>query len=88
MLIFRCIFPIQEIIIQGNSYRMKQVSRQLYLQTLAKCSLSRRRRAGDQDDTDTLFISIGDLFGDLGNLFFLHRLRDKDYILRAAFLYR
>ena len=73
MLIFRCIFPIQEIIIQGNSYRMKQVSRQLYLQNACKTSFPEEEGPEIKTIGCPPFISIGDLSAILATCFSLHR---------------
>ena len=75
-LVFRRIFPIEEIIIERNSHRMDQIRYQLDFQTLAESCLSGRRRSRDQNNTDTFFISLRNLFRNLSNLFFLHCFRN------------
>ena len=76
--IFRRIFPIQEIIVERDTDRMNQIRYQLYFQTFTESRFPRRRRTGDQHNTNPVLVTPGYLFRNLCHLLFLHRFGYHD----------
>ena len=65
---------------------MDKIGDELYLEPFAEGRLAGRRRAGDEYDAHAIVITVGDLLGNLGDLFLLHRFRDENNLLGHSFL--
>ena len=68
-LVERCLLTVEEVVVEGDADGLDAIGDELDAESFAGGGLTRRRRTGNQYQTDTL--ALGYLIGNLGNLLLL-----------------